>query len=221
VDGMEIARVLSLEQGYLFVPQCVDREVAMNLREKVLEICARRGWMPPMLRGFGYDAEEYVALQSEAHALREFGVLRDARSTRHVIERLLGPRYQSQQGDVCRVFFPGAPEYATRAHQDQQFLQREEEVWSLWIPLGDCPLAMGPLAVWPGSHKMGLLPHDREDGCEAACSKAEWVSFDFACGDALLVHKLTAHRALPNASDHARVSVDFRFARTRDATNAP
>jgi len=212
VDRMEIARALSLEQGYLFVPQCVDRRLATDLRDKVLEICADRGWMPPMLRGFTYDGEEYPALQREAHALREFVALRDAPATRHVIERLLGPRYQAEQGDVCRVFFPGAPEYATRAHQDQQFLRRDEEIWSLWIPLGDCPQAMGPLAVWPGSHTMGLLPHHAEAGCETACSQAEWVSFDFACGDALLVHKLTAHRALPNASDRVRVSVDFRFA---------
>ena len=51
------------------------------------------------------------------------------------------------------------------------------------------------------------------DGCTDACGDARWATFDFALGDALLVHKLTVHRALPNESDEIRVSVDFRFAR--------
>lgn len=210
---MEISRATALEQGYLFVPQCMDQDVVLRLRGLVLEICTRRAWMPPRLRGFGYDAPEYLELQREAQSLPEFGALRDGAATRKVVEQLLGAGYLGQQGDVCRVVFPRATEFATRAHQDQFFLQRTDEIWSLWIPLGDCPRRMGPLAVWPGSHSKGLLAHDATAGCEAACQGAAWASFDFACGDALLVHQLTVHRALENVSEQIRVSVDFRFAR--------
>ncbi len=210
---MEISRAVAIEQGYFFVPRSIDTALARQLRESVLETCARRGWMPPQLAGFGYDSQEYFELQREAHALPEFAALRDAPSTRRIIEQLLGMDYHARQGEVCRVVFPRNPEFTTRAHQDAAFLRREDEIWSLWIPLSDCPRAMGPLAVWPESHKKGLLPHHPAEGCSASCKDAEWACFDFSCGDALLVHKLTVHRALDNVSDQIRVSVDFRFAR--------
>lgn len=210
---MEISRTKALEQGFLFVPQCMDRETAQKLRRQVLAICSRREWLPPHFLGFGRDSQEYIDLQCETHGLPEFAALRDGPATRRVITHLLGPEHASGQGDVCRVVYPHHPQYTTRPHQDAEFLKREEEIWSLWIPLSDCPRTMGPLAVWPESHKLGLLPHHPVEGCSASCQNAQWTSYDFACGDALLVHKLTVHRALENVSEQIRVSVDFRFAR--------
>lgn len=220
MDGLEIDRSRALEQGFLFVPQCIDAEQARWLRELVLRVCRRRGWMPPALYGFAHDSQEYFELQRAVHALPEFGALRDSPSTRLVIERLLGAGYSARQGDVCRVVFPGASAFATRAHQDHCYLKRQDEVWSLWIPLSDCPRTMGPLVVWPESHKQGLLPHDPVTGCTDSCVEAKWASFDFVLGDALLVHKLTVHRALPNESEQIRVSVDFRFSRGMHGSTA-
>ena len=104
-------------------------------------------------------------------------------------------------GDVCRLLFPGAPEFTTPAHRDQTFLKREDEVWSAWIPLGDCPRMQGSLAVLPRSNHAVPPPGSR------------WRRFDFSAGDVLFVNSLTLHRALPNRSAEIRVSVDFRFCR--------
>ena len=214
---MEVNCDFAREHGYLFVPQCVDAALAWRLRKQVLEICAERGWMPPGFRGFGYEGSEFLELQGQVAALPEFSEMRSSPGIAQVLAQLIGPDFIAHQGDVCRVFFPDAPSYATRAHQDQFFLRRPEEIWSVWIPLGDCPPEMGPLCVWPGSCSLGLLPHEGESGCERAAKEAgaTWESFDFACGDALFVNKLTVHRALPNVSRETRVSVDFRYAQNR------
>jgi hypothetical protein len=212
LDSVEVNGETAREQGYLFVSRSVDPALARRLRARVLDICAGHGWMPPF-RGFGYDGPEFLEMQQLVACLPEFTELRASAGVKEVLRQLLGTHFVDKQGDVCRIFFPEATASATRAHQDQFFLQRPEEIWSVWIPLGDCPREMGPLCVWPGSHRLGLLPHEGESGCERAAQQAQWQGFDFACGDALFVHKLTVHRALPNMSPQTRVSVDFRYAK--------
>ena len=106
---------------------------------------------------------------------------------------------------MCRVLFPGAPEFATPAHRDQTYLKRAGEVWTAWIPLGDCPRRQGSLAVLPRSNRLGLAAAVRR--------VPRWRSFDFAAGDVLFVHALTLHRALVNRSAEIRVSVDYRYSR--------
>ena len=118
---------------------------------------------------------------------------------------LLGGSVELQQGDICRIFFPNAPEFTTPPHQDEFFLRRGTECWSVWTPLGDCPLELGPLALSPGSHRLGLLSE--------VPSGLPWWSAPLACGDALLVHHLTVHRALPNRGDSPRLSIDCRYRR--------
>jgi ectoine hydroxylase-related dioxygenase (phytanoyl-CoA dioxygenase family) len=213
LDSMEIDLETARVQGYLFVSGCVDSALAWKLRARVLEICVERGWTQPQFRGFGYEGAEFLQMQQLVACLPEFATLRASMRVKAILRQLLGTDIVDKQGDVCRVFFPGATAFATRAHQDQFFLRRAEEIWSVWIPLGDCPREMGPLGVWPGSHRLGLLPHEGESGSERAAAQADWQDFDFTCGDALFVHKLTVHRALANTSPTTRVSVDFRYAK--------
>jgi len=211
LDGVDVTRSRVVDQGFALLQQCVDPSLASSLRADVLDVCRRRNWMPPAFPGFAYDSGEFLDLQREVNLLPQFGAIRESPGIRLVLEDVLGGEYRDRQGDVCRVVFPQAPEFVTRAHQDAFFLRSPDEIWAVWIPLGDCPRTMGPLVVWPESHKLGLLPHLGESGCEDACAGADWAGFDLTCGDALLVNKLTVHRALPNVSDTIRVSVDFRF----------
>jgi hypothetical protein len=213
LDGVEVTTTSrALEQGFAFVPGCVDPDLARGLGDEVRAICRRRGWMPPEMAGFGYDSPDFLELQREVHQLDALDTLRRSPGIRYALRDVLGDECLDRQGDVCRVVFPqAAPPFVTRAHQDQFFLRRPDDVWAVWVPLGDCPRTMGPLVVWPGSHLRGLLPHQGEAGCESSCDEADWAEFDLACGDALLVHKLTVHRALPNVSQAIRVSIDLRF----------
>jgi hypothetical protein len=90
--------------------------------------------------------------------------------------------------------------------------------WSVWVPLGACPLALGPLAVLPGSHRRGLLPHAGETAWRRAVDVADdaaWAALDLEHGDAIFFSWLTVHRALPNVSGRElRLSATFRYRRT-------
>lgn len=203
VDGMEnLIRRRALERGYRFARGLLDASRLTALRAQVLEICARRGWLEGR-RGFAYDSPEFVELQLEVHSLAAFEALRADARLCAALRDLLGGAIRDRQGDVCRLIFPGAPEFATPTHQDQTFLKRADEVWSAWIPLGDCPRRQGSLAVVPRSNQLGLVT--------AVPRGARWRRFDFAAGDVLFVHPLTLHRALVNRSTAIRVSVDFRY----------
>ena len=85
----------------------------------------------------------------------------------------------------------------------------------MWMPLGDCPREMGPLAVAAGSHTTGILPTKVGSGAGgmdiAAPIPGTWVTGDFAAGDALIFQDVTVHKALPNRSRSIRMSFDARY----------
>ncbi len=99
------------------------------------------------------------------------------------------------------------------------------DTYSCWTPLGACPIALGGLAVWPGSHTRGFLDHSVHhpgavggSGVPVDPAEAIWHTTDFEPGDALFFHAFTIHKALPNLSgDRLRLSTDNRYQREGDA----
>jgi len=230
--------------GYIFISQLIDPGVVLEMRRRVLEQCQQLGWLthdgdlilgqlPPVSQA-DVTGDAFVELQrrvfSQAEII-EFG--RHANLIR-VFETIFGSPVKPDCGHVCRVVFPFAWELTTPPHQDGNYLRESTELWTAWIPLGDCPIELGSLAVWPGSHRFGLLPHDdnptnglpkgssqqenswsRKEGspkCISVPNEVVWAASDFRCGDVLLFHCLTVHRACPNVSSGLlRISVDYRF----------
>jgi ectoine hydroxylase-related dioxygenase (phytanoyl-CoA dioxygenase family) len=117
----------------------------------------------------------------------------------------------------CCITFPNAQHFTTPPHQDYLFIQGTPQTYTAWIPLCDCPVELGGLALLTGSHQVGLLPVHRASGPGGLGVEAEelpgvWRTQSFQAGDALIFHSLTIHRALPNSSaDRLRLSVDFRY----------
>lgn len=112
--------------------------------------------------------------------------------------------------NTVRAFSPHV-DLTTRAHQDGHFVRDLGEFWTVWLPLGECPPELGPLAVVPGSHRAGPLAHD-DAGEVAEGGLHPWHTADFRSGDALAFHRRTLHRALPNRSGTLlRLSADFRY----------
>ena len=113
-----------------------------------------------------------------------------------------------------------APHLTTPPHQDHWYTGGTTNLWTAWIPLTDAPLELGPLAVLPGSHQGGLLPHrgqgDGRQGVDVA-DDAAFAAAPLAAGDAILFNCLTVHRALPNVTpDRVRLSVDYRYQPTSE-----
>ena len=109
---------------------------------------------------------------------------------------------------------PAGTNHPTPPHQDANYLP-DPALWIAWIPLDDCPLDRGPLAVVPGSHEGGLRPHEGAtlDEREAESRAGDrWVAAALQPGDALFFSALTLHRSLDNRTERLRLSVDLRFA---------
>jgi len=206
--------------GYLFLAGLLPAATVLAVRRVVLDHCRAGGWLaagrdggsdalvPGRDPGDPDDAEWRVVL---ANVLADpaLDALRDHAAIRAVLEALADGPVQSRAGDVLRVVPPGVAARTTPPHQDAQYI-KADRLWTVWIPLGDCPPALGGLALLPGSHLRGLLPHGERGVTEPPADG--WVTAHYRAGDALIFQRLTVHRALENRMPGAlRLSVDFRF----------
>jgi len=117
---------------------------------------------------------------------------------RHVVSLLLGRAAAGARGSVCRLAPPDRHIAATPPHRDADYLPDSQGVWGAWIPLADCTITDGVLAVAPGSQR-------GDDG-------ATFAAADLRLGDVLLLSAQTRHRACPNLrARRVRLSIDLRF----------
>jgi hypothetical protein len=225
--------------SYLFFRGLVPPEVVLEVRRAVLQICLEAGWIDP-----NYDLMEAVIapgvvptqegkpdyadvyrkvlktpifheFPNDPNLLRIAGQLLDI-STEDI---LVHPRR------IGRLTFPNNKKATTPPHQDYYYIRGSVDTYSCWIPLGECPVRLGGLAVMPGSHRGGYREHTVKFpgavggvGLPVDESTAVWHTTDFGLGDALFFHPYSIHKAMPNlTSDRLRISTDNRYQRQRDA----
>ena len=218
--------VLAERDGYLFFPRLLPTSVVLELRARALDIAADLGWLAqgsPRLAavstpglGLGaYDDPRWITFLQRLLPDPLFSALRDHPALIQTLTRVLGRAPRAERGDLCRVVSGDGDERATRPHQDRFYISGEGELWTAWLPLGDCPVEPGALALLPGSHRRGLLPHSGEPMKQAITLPPDtrWHSQDLAAGDVLFFSGLTVHCALPSErAPRFRLSVDFRYA---------
>jgi len=219
--------------GYLFVRSLVPRDCVARLRRLVLEHAQSVSWLDPNapieqargrrgVRVGDYQAADWLALQASAQTSEELWDVGDAPAVHRVLTMTFDrPSFLYLGMNTCRVVSPH-PELAARPHQDAHYVRTLGDFVTVWVPLGDCPTELGPLAVWPGSHRRGLRPHHGVgivDGGVDLDEQPLWHTADFAIGDALVLTQHVIHCSLPNSSDQTlRLSVDLRYGfRSADA----
>lgn len=208
--------------GFLYLPRLLPPERLAPLRAVIDRALVARGWLvdgrtDPSLRLGRWDDTRWLGFLQEvlpSHAYRELGAAPEILAA---LRQIMGSSPRLHVGDVCRLVSPQAPDLTTPPHQDAAYLQDADDVWTAWLPVGACPLELGPLSLLPGSHRQGLRPHANVDrngpviGIDLPADLA-WHSADLEAGDVLLFSALTVHRALPNVTaDRLRVSVDYRY----------
>ena len=217
--------------GYLFIRNFVDKEAIFQARRDIAGVLQDVGWIdagtdpletitshPPHVSG----EPEFSPVYDRVQSLESFHTLAHDDAIMCVIGHLLGDDVLLQPSNIARFIFPTNLEQTTPAHQDFVHIQGTPDVWTAWLPLGDCPHSMGGLSVLTGSHKFGILPVSRSlgaGGLRAHFEKigGEWVSSPFEAGDVLFFHSHTVHRGMPNLSgDRIRLSVDYRYQRASD-----
>ncbi len=225
-DAAELQRRMRRD-GYLFLRDLVPVDALYDLRRQILAICRQYGWVAAggdLMDGVaagparveGRD-EDFWPVYDAVQKLEAFHALAHTPAIVDVIGKLVGEPVLVHPRNIARISFPQNVEHTTPAHQDYVHIQGTEETYTAWIPLGDCPQALGGLIVLSGSHRYGVLPTHRASGAGGLGVATDhlglpWVGNDFHAGDCLIFHSLTVHRALPNVTpDRLRLSVDYRY----------
>jgi ectoine hydroxylase-related dioxygenase (phytanoyl-CoA dioxygenase family) len=224
------------EYGYLFFRALLPEETILDVRRDVLTVLQDAGWLDSshdMMDGIaapGIEPKkegqpEYTAVYRQILRLPRFHAFPEHPALMSIAQKLLDGEVFTHPRRIGRITFPGSGEWATPPHQDYFYIRGSVETYSCWTPLGDCPMTLGGLAVWPGSHRQGYIEHTVShpgatggQGVSVDESKAEWHTSDFGIGDALFFRSYTIHKALPNLSpDRLRLSTDNRYQQREDA----
>jgi hypothetical protein len=218
-DDSDAVRRAAAEDGAIWLPGLIPAADVAPLAELVCALLRELSWIDdgkrPLAPTPAYDAPDFVRLQQRAFPSPHFDGLRRHPRLIKVLEIVMDGSVTPILGDLVRVMSPGDPPRGTLPHQDAFYVKNEPVLWTAWMPLAPAPLALGPIAVWPGSRRLGELPHNEEgNGTQgiAVPEAASWVAADMAPGDVCLFEGRTVHRSLPNATPCSmRISVDFRY----------
>ncbi len=229
-DAAELQRRLAAE-GYLFFKRLVAPEKLWRLRQEMMSVIQDVGWLiagsDPMQgiadinMRYTEGDNEYSAGYAEVYKIENFHRSAHWREYLEVVEKMTGSAIMPHPQKVARIWFPKYTEHTTPTHQDFVHFQGSFDNITCWAPIGDCPVALGGLAVIPGSHKVQrVLDHHFSLGAgglivdETAHEDIDpvWHTADYEAGDALFFPALTIHRALPNyTDDRLRLSLDNRY----------
>jgi ectoine hydroxylase-related dioxygenase (phytanoyl-CoA dioxygenase family) len=217
--------------GYLLIRGLLSPMELIPLLGDVTEVLHQAGWLKTgrdpcdrlanMAAACFEDDAPFKVVYDHVFCLPSFHALPHHPVLQLVMKMLVGQHLLIHPKSVGRLIFPNFDRAITHAHQDHTAVAGDEETFTAWLPLHDCPLDQGPLRILDGSHKFGLQPTDGKTGCippgtEQGC---DWVGGDIRAGDLLLFNSLTVHEAEPNRSDRMRISLDCRFQSYQRAIN--
>jgi ectoine hydroxylase-related dioxygenase (phytanoyl-CoA dioxygenase family) len=221
-------------KGYLLVRGALPRAEVKHALREVTQTLSEAGWLQP-----GNDPNDRIAdiraacgdpdprfkrTYQQVFNLASFHALPHHPSLRRVMKMLVGKHLLVHPKPIGRLIFPHYERLTTHAHQDYRFMGGDPECYTVWIPLHDCPVEMGPLQIMEGSHHFGFQEHKDENlhVPEIPLDRAtggEWVGGPIHAGDVLIFHSLTVHAAAPNLSRQLRISLDCRFQDYRRVLN--
>jgi len=234
--GPDRLRQRIAEDGFLFLRDFIPRELVLELRRRILEIVERNGWMKAgtdIMEGIAdRDAIARSAAVESFHAwgtgipnrvyrdvqcLEQFHALAHHPKFIALYETIFQSGVLIHPRHIARVMLPSPGLSPTPPHQDFIHIQGTTNVWTCWMPLGDCPVRAGGLSVLRGSNQDGLLPVMAAAGAGGTesiiCETThQWAQGDFKLGDIITFPCHTVHKSLPSQlPDRIRLSCDYRF----------
>jgi hypothetical protein len=120
---------------------------------------------------------------------------------------------------------------ATQAHYDLVYLREgSDRVLSMWIPLGDCPVARGGLAYLENSHHWVMAQERAGTLAQPAASitadlpgladkhNTRWLVTDYEAGDVMVHSAHMVHASTDNVdpANKLRLSTDIRYQRATE-----
>ncbi|MBM3545731.1 MAG: phytanoyl-CoA dioxygenase family protein [Alphaproteobacteria bacterium] len=229
-DGKALAANLDRD-GYIFVRGLLPRDEIMSIRQELLALADKGGWLKsgePLEKGVANldkackDPEpRYLEFFRPMWKLESLHRMKQHPNIIALFERIFGEPALAHPMFVLRNIFPQTQsfDFTTGSHQDKIHIGGGQS-YACWMPLGDCPTSKGGLIMAEGSHKQGVLDFELAPGAGGleVSEKFEgrWVGGDFSAGDVVIFSDTTVHKALPNKSSELRQSFDARYQRLSD-----
>jgi ectoine hydroxylase-related dioxygenase (phytanoyl-CoA dioxygenase family) len=136
------------------------------------------------------------------------------------VESLLGPEIRLYPNYTARPKLPENARTLVLWHQDGGYTGGEAatlRMVNVWTPLVPVTVENGCMEFLPGTHTLGMVPHEqREFYLEIAEEvlapyRDAAVPVEANPGDVILFHNLLFHRGLPNHAQTIRWSLDWRY----------
>lgn len=231
LNSAELLRARIVEQGYLFFRGLLEPQVIWSLRERVIKALDNIGWLDsssgsqprPSLSRKNLGDIDYAEGETAVQALECVHRLAHDPKLLSLMRTIVGDDVFPHPRKFVRLAPPIVFDLdsTTEPHQDFRYCQGAADVFTAWIPIGDCPQEMGGLRVLLGSLHFGLLPIKGvgRHGCGVASldeDRASWLTTDYKAGDVLIFHSFTVHAAMENRTDCYRLSVDYRYQSAND-----
>lgn len=162
------------------------------------------------------------SFRQELHLAGLFGVFFNARVL-DLVSQFLGTEIRLYPNYTVRPKFPEWEGTEVLWHQDGGYTAggergvRDLKMVNVWAPVVRATTHNGCMEFAPGTHKLGVVPHEKRDHyLEIASDQlsrfvGETVAIELEPGDVVLFHNLLFHRGLPNLSDGIRWSCDWRY----------
>jgi len=221
-------------KGYVLIRGLIPQDVVQSVLADVMNILSAEHWLragvAPLDRvpeygvAYGDPDPVFKRVYQEVFNLESFHALPHRPELRSVMKMLVGDSVLVHPKPIGRLIFPNCERLVVHAHQDYEFMGGDPEFFTLWIPLHDCPVEVGPLRIVEGSHRFGIQKHQRENLHVPeiqvdAIAGGGWIGGRVNAGDVLIFHSLTVHAAAPNISERMRISLDCRFQDARRVLN--
>lgn len=220
------------QDGYLFIRGFHDPERVKAARRVVLENLRGNEQLDahaPLEEGRAAPGKNgaFMGGKKACTHTPEFLALVESPAVMNFFSFLLDGPIRTYDYKWLRAVAPGA---STGAHYDVVYMGRGTlNVYTVWTPLGDVPLDLGPLAILYGSHRLekvketyGQMDVDRDkvggwfsDDPQELLDKygGQWQTAEFRAGDALIFGMFTMHGSVANQTDRFRISTDTRYQR--------
>lgn len=227
-QGAKKLNSLLNKNGYLFLKNLIDQSIVLAAYKEVFNMAAKKQYLEKTFhpshavlnknlktnKTFLREIEKFSIKWSSKKQFN--ATAKDSSLLKFLSSTLGGPviNHPFQHAIWGRMVFPQIFADCSPAHQDFEYVGVPEDTYTVWIPLTDCPVYLGGLALVPGSHKHGYVEKPARIFQHIQKKKLSWSSTNYQAGDCLIFHSQTIHMPLPNeTTSTVRFSIDARYCR--------